>query len=112
MKDYEQLPARQRRHLPMADYLSQREIQCRIRLVQKYGKKDSLGIIGVSFGTREDDEVQRQPSSVYWNGLRAFGILKTDLSLAEFCHRYGGNRPTPRMLLEETREERERYRRR
>jgi hypothetical protein len=32
--------------------------------------------------------------------------------LAEFCHRYGGNRPTPRMLLEETREERERYRRR
>jgi hypothetical protein len=106
MKDYEQLPDRQRRHLPMADYLSQREIQCRIRLVQKYGKKDSLGIIGVSFGTREDDEVQRQPSSVYWNGLRAFGILKTDLSLAEFCHRYGGHRSSPRMLLEETREER------
>jgi hypothetical protein len=106
LKDYEQLPARRRRHLSMADYLSQREIQCRIRLVQKYGKKDSLGIIGVSFGTREDREVQRQPSSVYWSGLRAFGILKTNLSLAEFCHEFGGHRSPPGMLLEETREER------
>lgn len=106
MKDYEQLPDRHRRHQSMADYLSQQEIRCRIRLVQKYGKKENLGIIGVSFGTREDREVQRQPSSVYWNGLRTFGILKTDLSLAEFCHRYGGHRSSPRMLLEETREER------
>lgn len=106
MKDYEQLSDRQRSYLSMADYLSQREIQCRIRLVQKYGKRDTLGIIGVSFGTREDREVQRQPSSVYWNGLRVFGILKTDLSLAEFCHWYGARRSRPRMLLEETREER------
>ena len=106
LKDYEQLPDRQRRHLSMADYLSLQEKQCRIRLVQKYGKKDSLGIIGVLFGTREDQEVQRQPSSVYWSGLRKFGILKTDLSLAEFCHKYSGHRSAAKMLLEETREER------
>lgn len=106
MKDYELLSDRQRNSLSLADYLYRQEIQCRIRLVQKYGKKESLGIIGVSFGTREDREVQRQPSSVYWNGLRAFGILKTDLSLAEFGHRYRGNRSRLRMLLEQTREER------
>jgi Family of unknown function (DUF6361) len=106
VNDYVQLPDRKHRNVTMADYLSQREIQCRIRLVQKYGRKGGLGIIGVDFGTSEDREVQRQPSSVYWNGLRTFGIVKTDLSLAEFCHRYGGHRSTPRMLLEETREER------
>jgi Family of unknown function (DUF6361) len=106
LKDYEQLSDKQRRHLSLADYLSQQEIKSRIRLVEKYGKKESLGIIGVSFGTREDREVQRQPSSVYWNGLRDYRIINTKLSLAEFCHRYGGHRSPLRMLLEETREER------
>src|SRR5271165_5378589 len=36
LKDYEQLSDRHRRHLSLADYLSQQEMQCRIRLVQKY----------------------------------------------------------------------------
>lgn len=106
LKDYEQLSDRERRHLSLADYLSQQEKRCRIRLVQKYGNKANLGIIGVSFGTREDREVQRQPSSVYWNGLREFKIINTKLSLAEFGYRYGGHRSPLKMLLEETREER------
>ena len=106
LKDYEELPDKQRRNLSMPDYLTRREIQCRVRLVQRYGKRESLGIVGVRFGTREDREVQRQPSSVYWNGLRTFGIVKTDLSLAEFCAKYTGHRSSPRMLLEESREER------
>jgi hypothetical protein len=106
LKDYEQLPDRQRRRVSLEDYLSEQEKLGRIRLVEKYGKRERLGIIGVSFGTRSDREVLRQPSSVYWNGLRAFGILKTDLSLAEFCRKYSGHRLTLRMVLEETREER------
>jgi hypothetical protein len=106
LKDYEQLPDRRKRRVSLEDYLSEQEKLGRIRLVEKYGKKEPLGIIGVSFGTRLDREVLRQPSSVYWNGLRTFGILKTDLSLAEFCRKYSGHRPTLRMVLEETREER------
>ena len=105
-KDFERLPDRSRRKLPLNAYLSQQEIKCRVRLVQKYGKKESLGIVGVSFGTREDQEVLRQPSSVYWNGLRDYGIVKTDLSLAEFCQKYSGHRPSLRALLQDTREER------
>jgi hypothetical protein len=106
LKDYESLTDRQRRNLPLADFLAEQEKHCRIRLVQKYGKQEHLGIIGVTFGIRSDRDVQRQPSSVYWNGLRTFGIIKTDLSLAEYCHKYGGRRPSLRMLLEESREER------
>jgi Family of unknown function (DUF6361) len=106
LRDYEQLPDRQRCNWPLADYLAENETQCRIRLVERYGQKESLGIIGVSFGRRTDQEVQRQPSLVYWNGLRAFGLVKTALSLAEFCYKHSGHRPPLRMLLEETREER------
>jgi len=106
LKDYEQLLDRQRRRISLEDYLSEKEKQVRIRLVEKYGKRERLGIIGVSFGTRSDREVLRQPSSIYWAGLRAFGILKTKLSLAEFARNHSGHRPTPMMLLEETREER------
>lgn len=106
LKDYEALSDRQRRNQPLPSFLAEEEKQCRIRLVEKFGKQESLGIIGVKFGTRSDKEVLRQPSSVYWNGLRTFGIIKTDLSLAEYCRRYSGHRPSLRMLLEESKEER------
>ena len=103
IKDYEQLTDRQRRHQHLTNFLATQETQCRIRLVQKYGKSESLGIIGVTFGTWEDREVLRQPSSVYWNGLRAYGIVKTDLSLAEFCQKYSGHRSALRTLLQDSR---------
>ena len=106
LKDYETLSDRQRRNISLANFLTEQEKQCRIRLVEKYGKQENLGIIGVSFGTRADRDVQRQPSSVYWNGLRTFGIIKTDLSLAEYCYRHSGRRPSLSLLLEECKEER------
>ncbi|MBN1566822.1 MAG: hypothetical protein JXA73_03180 [Acidobacteria bacterium] len=106
LRNYEQLPDKQRRGVSMEDYLAEQEKLVRIRLVEKYGKKEQLGITGVTFGTRSDRDVLRQPSSIYWNGLRTFGILKTHLSLAEFCRKYSGHRPPLRMVLEETREER------
>jgi hypothetical protein len=106
VKDYEALTDRQRRNQSLTSFLAEHEKQCRIRLVQKYGKQENLGIIGVSFGTRVDGDVQRQPSSAYWNGLRTFGIIKTGLSLAEYCRRHGGHRPSLRLLLEESKEER------
>lgn len=106
LKEYEELEDRKRSRLSLSQFLAEQETQCRIRLVEKYGKRESLGIIGVTFGTRSDRDVQRQPSSVYWNGLRTFGIIKTDLSLAEYCDRHSGHRPSLSLLLEERREER------
>ena len=33
-------------------------------------------------------EVQRKPSSVYWTGIRQFGLIRTNLSLQAFCRRF------------------------
>lgn len=106
LQDYEKLTDKIRCHKSLDEYLSEKEKEARIHLVKKFGKGERLGIIGVSFGTRSDQEVLRQPSSIYWNGLRTFEIIKTKLSLAEYCRKYGGHRQTLRMVLEETKEER------
>jgi len=106
LKNYEDLTDRQRRNQSLSNFLAEREKQCRIRLVEKYSKQENLGIIGVSFGTRADRDVHRQPSSVYWNGLRTFGIIKTDLSRDEYCYRHSGHRPSISLLLKECKEER------
>jgi len=42
----------------------------------------------------------RRPSSTYWTGLRKFGLINTELSIAEFCRSAGQPRPTGRLLAE------------
>lgn len=105
LKDYETLPDRQRQRVPLRDYLAEEEMACRVRLAARYNGAEGLGIIGVSFGSSTDRDIQRPPSSVYWNGLRAFGIVRSKLSLPEYCRQHSGHRPSLRMVLEETREE-------
>ncbi len=102
---YERQPAHRRAKQTLEDYLRHREKECRIRLWQRYGEDgEGLGIIGISFRECEDRDVQRPPSSVYWNGLRRFGLIRTTMSLAEFG-RFMGGRPSLKGLLEETERE-------
>ena len=105
LKDYEALDDKTRKRTLLRDYLAKQELQCRVELVKRYGAREGLGIIGVSFGDRLDRDVQRRPSSVYWNGLRVFKIVRTDQALSEFCRRRSGHRLSLRVLLRETREE-------
>lgn len=105
LKDYEALQDKVRRRTPLRDYLADQEMVCRVKLAERYAGHGALGIIGISFGTRTDRDIQRRPSSVYWNGLRSFRIVRSQLSLPEFCRRHAGHRPSLRMLLQETREE-------
>lgn len=105
LKDYEAMPDKQRQRVSLREYLADEEMACRVDLATRYEGEEGLGIIGVSFGERTDRDVQRPPSSVYWNGLRTFGIVRSKLSLPEYCRRHTGHRPSLRMLLEETREE-------
>lgn len=42
------------------------------------------GIIGAE--SIASGGVSRRPSSIYWNGLKTFGIVKSNLSLHEFCN--------------------------
>ena len=82
-RDYEQLTVNERRRISLADYLTQQENLCMTCLNQNHNNDPQEGIIGASYA-RKSGEVQRKPSSLYWNGLRTFGLIKTALSLQEF----------------------------
>lgn len=82
-RDYEQLTVNERRRISLADYLTQQENLCMMCLNQNHNNDPQEGIIGASYA-RKSGEVQRKPSSLYWNGLRTFGLIKTALSLQEF----------------------------
>ena len=86
----EEKPAKRGRK-PLAAYLQQTEDELTRQLVGNYkalGLKPE-GVIGHT--VVDDGGVQRRPSSTYWNGLRTFGIVRTDRSLAEFCRQWGAD---------------------
>jgi hypothetical protein len=86
-KDYEKLPANQRRRRKLADYLNEHENLCMEAMVANHEDDPQGGIIGESFAD-EQGEVQRKPSSVYWTGIRQFGLIHTKLSLQAFCRKF------------------------
>lgn len=108
IRDYQVSERAKRTPRTLERYLEDEEKTCRISLVNRHGDgRQSLGIIGGSFGTRTDRDVIRRPSSVYWNGLRMFGFISpSHLSLAEFSRRLSDERKQLRALLEETKQER------
>jgi hypothetical protein len=59
------------------------------------------GIIGVRFVGKKG-EVQRKPSSVYWNGLRTFGLVRTTVSLKEFVRKFASPDAALHDLIEST----------
>lgn len=89
-------------------YLEEEEKRCRIRLVEARGENGTeIGIIGGSFGVDNRRDVMRKPSSIYWNGLRIFGMVKPrDLALAEFSHRLADPKWHLRTLLKDSGENR------
>lgn len=89
LRDYERLPLQARLKLTLADYLRERENDVMESLDRNHKEKKDLqdGIIGARF-VDTGREVQRKPSSVYWNGLRTFGIVTTSVSLKEFARKF------------------------
>ena len=92
-KDYKGLRVSDRRKLSLVDYLKQQENRCMACMNQNHKNDPQDGIIGATFVGKRG-EVQRKPSSVYWNGLRTFGLIKTELSLQEFVRKFA-NPDTP-----------------
>jgi len=93
IREYEKRTAAQKRKQSLEDYLAQEEKACRIQFARTYkDNSEGLGIIGITFGEQTDRDVQRLPSSVYWNGLRTFGIVRRDESLPEFSRYLSGVR--------------------
>jgi len=86
-KDYEKLPAHQRRKRKLADFLKDHENLCMEAMVANHADDPQNGIIGESFADKQG-EVQRKPSSVYWTGIRQFGLIHTNLSLQAFNRKF------------------------
>ncbi|MEZ7494968.1 DUF6361 family protein [Leeuwenhoekiella aequorea] len=78
LKDYNQGKAP---HLKK--YLREKENELMHRLAKNANYKEGKGIIGVQMA-RNNGELARKASSIYWNGLRTHGIIKTNLSLSEY----------------------------
>ena len=93
LRDYLDQHETKREKQTLEDFLAQWEKWCRIQFAARYGSQgETRGIIGITFGERTDRDIQRPPSSVYWNGLRTFGIVRTNLSLSEFSRSMSGRR--------------------
>jgi hypothetical protein len=87
LREYQSFPMLYRRRRPLAAWLSDQENQCMKFLYTNHLVDPQNGIIGVDFAEKPG-EVQRKPSSVYWNGLRLFGFVKTKRSLSEFLRKF------------------------
>ena len=84
LRDYQNLTSSKKRsYKSLQKYLYDRENEIAKILVSVHDESIK-GIIG---RTRvETGGVSRHPSEAYWNGLRTFSLVKTKLSLTEFCH--------------------------
>ncbi|WP_261939509.1 DUF6361 family protein [Pandoraea sp. NE5] len=65
---------------------------------REHGAPNPNGIIGRERIGRGG--AARRPSSTYWTGLRKFGLINTELSLAEFCRSAAKSRSTGHLLAE------------
>ena len=100
-KDYEKLSAKKRRRKKLSDYLREQENLCMKAMVANHEDDPQGGIIGESFAKKQG-EVQRKPSSVYWTGIREFGLIRTPLSLQAFCREFANPDQPLRDLIQGT----------
>ena len=84
-QDYFLLKPKERARIDLETYLKQEENSLAERLITNHQGQDSeeLGIIGRTLVSKGG--AARRPSSIYWNGLRQLGLIRTTQSLAEFC---------------------------
>ena len=73
----------------LKDFLRERENQIIGVLAKKYSGSEETGIFGITLvGKPGNRELARKPSSIYWTGLRLFGIIRTGLSLTEYISKH------------------------
>jgi len=89
LRDYLSLtPSQRKRYQSLQKYLAdhENELAKRLDAIHEAGEKGIIGRTRINQGG-----VARRPSEVYWNGLRTFGLVKTQLSLADFCRHMDSN---------------------
>lgn len=101
--DYWALPPRERRRRSLEAYLKESEDYVAERLVHNHEADHRElrepfpnGIIGKERVGKGG--ASRRPSSAYWTGLRKFGLVGTELSIAEFCRSASEQQPVESLL--------------
>lgn len=67
----------------LKDFLRKEENNLIFMISENYEFQEGNGVIGVSVAKKRG-ELSRKPSSIYWNGLRTHGIIKTEFSLNDY----------------------------
>lgn len=89
IRDYLHLSPSQQRKQPAADYLEEQEARLSEVLREKHQDGTQTGISGSSLSKGE--RVARQPSSIYWVGLRTWKLVDTGGSLRQFLQAIGSS---------------------
>ncbi|WP_263267141.1 MULTISPECIES: helix-turn-helix domain-containing protein [Pseudomonas] len=87
IRDYLQLSCARQRKQPLAHYLEEQEAHLSELLRVKHHNSGQTGISG--FSLQKGERVSRQPSSIYWVGLRTWKLIDTQGSLRQFAQAIG-----------------------
>jgi len=68
---------------PLTQWLREKEHALMHELAANYDYEDNNGVIGINVA-RNDGELARRASSIYWNGIRIHGIVDTHYSLNDY----------------------------
>ncbi|MCB9352073.1 MAG: hypothetical protein H6573_31960 [Lewinellaceae bacterium] len=87
----------------LSDYLREKENRLIRQLAKQYQGADEYGIIGITLANAPaGKELARKPSSIYWNGLRVHGIIRTPLTLNEYLRKHEKGYSSIRDILQAT----------
>lgn len=99
IRDYQELPPAKKKQ-GLGQYMKEHENEiAQVLASYEDGEKGIIGLTRIHSGG-----VERRPSIIYWNGLRTFGILNTNKSLADYCRAMDAMPSHTNMDLTETAE--------
>lgn len=85
IKDYIDLPNRKQLGLEKFLYEAEHKIIWELAEEYNYDRNCGSGVIGIT--KRPNNRISRRPSSIYWNGIKKFSFINTNLSLSEYSYR-------------------------
>lgn len=85
IQDYFNLSSKQQTDLGTYLYDVEHELMWQLAAMYNFDRTSGSGVIGIT--KRPRHRIARRPTSIYWNGLRTLGFIKTNLSLSEYILR-------------------------
>lgn len=82
IKDYLNLDANRQKGLDKFLYDAEHELMWELAGKYNFNRNSGSGVIGITKTPR--NRIARRPSSVYWNGLRTFWFIRTNLSISQY----------------------------